>query len=861
MSPLRILFSMLHPGYVRNYESTIRLLAERGHAIHVVFAQPDKQAGDRVIERLATEFPTVTFGTAPKRAKGDPWRGFLWMVRALADAARYRHPRFAAAPLLRQRVEGKIRDQCASDKTSALLAAATLRTLDRLERVSTPKGADRATRWLLALEDLAPESDMFLTSISSFGADVVLVTPLVNVASMQTDYFRAARRLGVPAAVCVASWDNLTNKGMLRGRPDGVFVWNEIQRREAIEMHGVSPERVIATGAPRFDEWFARHPSTTASVFAERVGLDPERTFLAYLCSSPFIAPDEVSFVRRWLTALRNADDPRLRDIGVLVRPHPQNAAGWASADLSGFGNAVVHPRGGEQPANEDARALFYDSIAHSAAVVGINTTALLESAILRKSVFTMLAPEFAGTQEGTLHYRYLQFENGGFLHEAETLEAHLEQVSAALERNSDRIEQSQAFVQKFLRPSGLAIESTPLLVAAIERLAADPVAPERASPTVLAVRLPLGVAARIAVVRRSIKVRRTIPPVGLARPRRRLRHAYARIVVAQPRHRARRAFVRVARNPLIRPVARRAAKHPWGQGLARRVADRAVVLDASLTSEQRDATEAIIRTTELARRAHGTLLVGPWTGDRASEALIWVPFLRWLSSETRLTSAQLVAIAPAAREALYRGVCDRVVDEGDSGGGAHLSGDVVAGLLGGWEEATLPMQMLLQRTTFTRLPAPSDPVIAETLPHDYVAVRVAFGSAFPDTRENRSVLERIVATLAESEPVVILGDRLEDLPEPPATAFPDSAEGPELTVLGRARAVVTPLDQDAFSALVFGVPTIALHSDPSAAADPRVAIAGRAARDLDTPFVVVSGDALAVLSAIATSPTARLRG
>lgn len=828
---LRILFSMLHPGYVRNYESTIRRLAERGHAVHVVFAQRDKGAEDCVIERLATEFPAVTFGTAPERRKGDAWRAFSWMVRALADAARFRHPRFADTPLLRMRVEGKIRKRYAGGRRSGVLAAVSVRCLDGLAHISTGKGADRATRLLLALEEVVPESDLFLSSIASFDADVVLVTPLVNVASTQTDYLRAARRLGVPVAVCVASWDNLTNKGLLRGRPHRVFVWNEIQRREAIEMHGVPSERVIATGAPRFDEWFARHPSTTAAAFTERVGLDPDRPFLVYLCSSPFIAPDEVPFVRRWLTALRAADDPLVRDVGVLVRPHPQNASGWASADLSGFGNTVVYPRGGAQPVNEDSRALFYDSIAHSAAVVGINTTALLEAAIVRKSVLTMHAPEFAQTQQGTLHYHYLRFENGGFLHEADTLEDHLEQVRTALESSSEseRLRQSRGFVQEFLRPSGIAIESTPLLVAEIERLAAERVPSERPSLAILALRIPLGVAARVALVCRRRKVRQIL--------------------------------LRIARNPVVRPLARRARKHPSLQGVARRIAATPTASDASPSAGQRAATAAIAHATETARSTRGTLLVGPWTGDGASEALVWVPFLRRISTKAELTSDQLVAIAPTARAGLYGGVCDRVVNAGDGSEQAHIAGAVAERVLEGWEARRLPMRTLMERIAFARTPAPHDPVTEEMLPDDYVAVRVAFGPAFPDNEENRDVLRRIIKSLAESEQVVVLGSQLEDIPAPLIAAHTDrDAAGAELTALARARAIVTPLDEDAFNGLVFGVPTIALHSDPAAVADARVDIAERAARELDTRFVPVAADALPVLSAVARSAPARVR-
>ena len=43
--------------------------------------------------------------------------------------------------------------------------------------------------------------------------DVMLVSPLVDCGSDQVDVIKAARACGVRTAVCVASWDNLTNKG------------------------------------------------------------------------------------------------------------------------------------------------------------------------------------------------------------------------------------------------------------------------------------------------------------------------------------------------------------------------------------------------------------------------------------------------------------------------------------------------------------------------------------------------------------------------------------------------------------------------------------------------------------------------
>jgi hypothetical protein len=303
----------------------------------------------------------------------------------------------------------------------------------------------------------------------------------VEIASPQVEFIKSAERLGIPCAVAVASWDNLTSKGLLRVVPDRVIVWNDIQRQELEEMHGVSGDRVVITGAQKFDRWFERTASTTYDEFATRVGIDPEKPFLLYLCSSSFIAPDELAFVRRWLAALRESGDPTLESIGVVIRPHPQNTAQWIDPDLTPFENVVVWPRGGQHPDVGDAEAVFFDSMFHSTAVVGINTSAQIDAAIVGRPVFTIRA--FAQSQEGTLHFHYLLREHGGFVRDAETLEEHLAQLREAIADPQSQTDAIAAFVASFVRPRGIDVPAAPLVADGIEELARLEVQPKRLSP------------------------------------------------------------------------------------------------------------------------------------------------------------------------------------------------------------------------------------------------------------------------------------------------------------------------------------------------------------------------------------------
>jgi hypothetical protein len=304
--------------------------------------------------------------------------------------------------------------------------------------------------------------------------DVVLFTPYLGLDSNQPDFLRAAQSLGLRTAICVKSWDNLSSKATIRPVPDRLFVWNEIQRRDAAEFHRVPPERILVTGAQLFDGWFERRPSVTREAFLARVGLDSPH-YVLYVGSSPNIAPPEleIPFVRRWIEALRGSGDPRLEQMGVLVRPHPYNVEAWAGVELADLGGAIAPREPPELPMTERDEALYFDSIQFSEAVVGINTTAMVESFIARRPVLTIRSSEFCETQEGTLHFGELVSASGGALQAAATLDEHLGQLRSTIQQPESFRGAIDRFLLTFVRPRGLDLPATPILAQGIEELAA----------------------------------------------------------------------------------------------------------------------------------------------------------------------------------------------------------------------------------------------------------------------------------------------------------------------------------------------------------------------------------------------------
>ena len=496
---VKILFVTSHFGFLRNFEFAIRALAARGHEFRLVADRRDSLDGARTIDGLRADFPRTISEVAGPKIKDTTWQPLGSALRLTLDYWRYLHPRYADSPKLKAR--------------AASQAPPLASTLGRMPVLGSRVGLQAMGRVMRSLERSLPISPPVVEFLRTERPDLLLVTPLLYFGSQQGDYIRAARQLGIRSVLCVGSWDHLTTKGLIHEVADRVIVWNEAQRQEAAEIHGIPASRVSVTGAQAYDHWFVTRPTLSREAFCAKVGLRLDRPFLLYLCSSPFITPHEVGFVDRWIGGMRASTHAALRDAGILVRPHPQNAEQWTDATVSRFGNVAVYPRGGANPVDSDARAEYFDSMHHSAAVVGVNTSGLIESGIVGRMVYTVLDAEFASTQEGTLHFRHLQRVNGGLLHVAQSMAEHYAQLTEVLTGQTTFDDKARRFVETFIRPGGVDVPAAQIFADVIEaegRLA--PPAPVRSSalvPAWHAVLTPIALAAQAAAKQRREEVRR----------------------------------------------------------------------------------------------------------------------------------------------------------------------------------------------------------------------------------------------------------------------------------------------------------------------------------------------------------------
>jgi hypothetical protein len=273
---MRILFFLHNVSKTRHFEAVLAGLAQRGHTIVLAAERQRNRALSLPKNLIIANRQLIAQGargrieiTASPVRRTDAWRDFAPALRRLRDYSRFLDPRYAAAEKLEARASNAVpkgwrafaKRQPAMRRNRRLLAKA-----------------------LAVAEDAIPSDRFFELFIEHEQADVVLVTPLVDYGSYQTDVVKAAHRLGVPVAFLPFSWDNLTNRGLVRVIPDRMLVWNDIQLREAVELHGVPPGRVLVVGAPRFDDFYAMAPSSSRDDFCRQIGLDPGRPFFLYVC-------------------------------------------------------------------------------------------------------------------------------------------------------------------------------------------------------------------------------------------------------------------------------------------------------------------------------------------------------------------------------------------------------------------------------------------------------------------------------------------------------------------------------------------------------------------------------------------------
>jgi len=324
-----------------------------------------------------------------------------------------------------------------------------------------------ASDLLARIEWSVPPDKTIEREIADYAPDVVVCSPVNQRWSEELEYLKAAKNLGIPTALPVYSWDNLSTKGLIHVAPDLLMAWNKVHEQEAITIHKIDPDRVVQTGSAFFDKWFSMRRATRSErhQFLKKVGLDPARPYLLYLGSSANIARDESWVVANIVRQFRA--DEALRDMQILIRPHPANNEVYDKVRCEGVS---IWPRKKQLPDDPESQLDFVNSVQHAVLSLGINTSGMIDALIQDRPVAAFVSDTFKATQEEAVHFQHMR-DAGCFyeVNSAAELPTLLKIITDG--EPEDLRERRRDFVRAMVRPHGLDKNAGELSAWCIEKL------------------------------------------------------------------------------------------------------------------------------------------------------------------------------------------------------------------------------------------------------------------------------------------------------------------------------------------------------------------------------------------------------
>ena len=446
---MNILFVMRTAGYFPYHQTTIEHLLQRGHQVTLLFDHDSGPIDERGFQEWLAAGHKVTVGNTLRR--GGVWRRVLFATREARSYASYCR-RGPEAKFYRERWRQYLPSWLRRRSEDNWLMRAVFH-------------APFTQQLLGAVERISPASPDIVAALRRDGRECVVVSPINLRFDEEVEYVKAAKKVGVPTVVPVLSWDNLTTKGLFHVQPDLVLAWHHGHYEEVQAIHGVPADRVVITGSPFFDKWFGiNRPIGARGATCSRIGIDPDKPYLLYLGSSANIARDESWLVIALLQAIRRAEDPALDGLQIVFKPHPANLRPLPPLDEA---RIAIYQRQRGRPDTADAIAEFRDILHHAVAVIGVNTTGMLDAVLCDRPCIALAAKKYRQTQAYTPHFQRMQ-ESKALL-TAGSVRVAVEILSRIMAGDQRSASARRRFAATYARPRGLGSEAGLAAAIAIE--------------------------------------------------------------------------------------------------------------------------------------------------------------------------------------------------------------------------------------------------------------------------------------------------------------------------------------------------------------------------------------------------------
>ena len=243
-------------------------------------------------------------------------------------------------------------------------------------------------------------------------------------------YLAAARRLELPVAAYVASWDHTVGKGVISPHCERYIVQNAVMKEDLRLYHDIDPSRVVVTGWPQTDVFHRVRRRSEYDALVRSYGLDPGHPLVLVMGNTPTNTPYESRFVERFVAWWDEGARERFQ---LLFRPHPRDRQ-WNDRFRVAVGRQGVYL---QEPSYMDLKELAV-LLQHADAVIANAGTILLDAIVNDRPAVCVLYDEGAPRGESwaaknVVGKHYEELAVSGAFYPAENFDEVVDRLERAL--------------------------------------------------------------------------------------------------------------------------------------------------------------------------------------------------------------------------------------------------------------------------------------------------------------------------------------------------------------------------------------------------------------------------------------------
>lgn len=133
---------------------------------------------------------------------------------------------------------------------------------------------------------------------------------------------REAKKRNVRTVGFINSWDKVTSRCILRLLPQKIIVFNEIVKKELIDLNEVKKEDIYVSGLPQYDFLYSEIV-TTRTDFFKKINIDPNKELVVYASMGRAFSTSDWDMID-FLYSLKLSGKLK-KDFEVLVRFQPND--------------------------------------------------------------------------------------------------------------------------------------------------------------------------------------------------------------------------------------------------------------------------------------------------------------------------------------------------------------------------------------------------------------------------------------------------------------------------------------------------------------------------------------------------------